>query len=223
MEEKAPIPTSVAYLTSENYAKYTTITSEQVVNALGYTPYDSTNPDKFISGITSEDVVKALGYTPYDDTNPNGYITAVDLKPYLTSETASVTYQPIGKYLTTISGLNISELTNDSKYISGIDSIMVTDALGYTPYDSANPDGFITVRALEGYVPFSGASVDLDLGTHSVSGVIKSLASSVDFAGLNVPSGIAPINPIEGDIWLEGGVLYIVIESVTYNFQLQTR
>jgi hypothetical protein len=49
---------------------------------------------------------------------------------------------------------------------------MVTDALGYTPYDSTNPDGFITVRALEGYVPFSGASTDLDLGTHSVSGII---------------------------------------------------
>jgi hypothetical protein len=154
MEEKAPIPTSVVYLTSENYATYTAVTYEQVVSALGYTPYDETNP---------------------------------------------------------------------SKFISGIDSLMVTDALGYTPYDSTNPDGFITVRALEGYVPFSGASTDLDLGTHSVSGVIKSLASSVDFAGLNVPSGIAPINPIEGDIWLEGGVLYIVIEGITYNFQLQTR
>jgi hypothetical protein len=223
METKAPIPTSVVYLTSENYATYTAVTYEQVVSALGYTPYDETNPSKFISGIDSLMVTDALGYTPYDSANPKGYIDSNALVPYLTSEKATATYQPIGEYLTTISGLNISELTNDSKFISGIDSLMVTDALGYTPYDSTNPDEFITVRALEGYVPFSGASVDLDLGTHSVSGVIKSLASSVDFAGLNVPSGIAPINPIEGDIWLEGGVLYIVIEGITYNFQLQTR
>ena len=41
-----------------------------------------------------------------------------DLTPYLTSATASATYQPIGAYLTTISGLNISQLTNDSGYIT---------------------------------------------------------------------------------------------------------
>lgn len=206
MEEKAPIPTSVVYLTSENYATYTAVTYEQVVSALGYTPYDSTNPDKFISGIDSLMVTDALGYAPYDATNPSKFISGID-SLMITDALGYVPYND----------------TNPSKFISGIDSIMVTDALGYTPYDSANPDGFITVIALEGYVPFSGASADLELGTRSVSGVIKSLASSVDFAGLNVPSGIAPINPIEGDIWLEGGVLYIVIESVTYNFQLQTR
>ncbi len=42
----------------------------------GYVPYDSTNPNGYISGITSGNVTTALGYTPYDSTNPNGYITA---------------------------------------------------------------------------------------------------------------------------------------------------
>lgn len=41
-----------------------------------------------------------------------------DLTPYLTSATAAGTYQPIGAYLTSISGLNISQLTNDSGYIT---------------------------------------------------------------------------------------------------------
>ena len=41
-----------------------------------------------------------------------------DLTPYLTSATAAATYQPIGRYLTSISGLNISQLTNDSGYIT---------------------------------------------------------------------------------------------------------
>ena len=41
-----------------------------------------------------------------------------DLTPYLTSATAAATYQPIGSYLTSISGLNISQLTNDSGYIT---------------------------------------------------------------------------------------------------------
>ena len=41
-----------------------------------------------------------------------------DLTPYLTSATAAATYQPIGSYLTSILGLNISQLTNDSGYIT---------------------------------------------------------------------------------------------------------
>ena len=36
----------------------------------------------------------------------------------------------------------VSDLTNDSGFISGITSTMVTNALGYTPYDSANPSGY---------------------------------------------------------------------------------
>ena len=43
---------------------------------MGYTPYNSTNPNGYISGITSNNVTTALGYTPYNSTNPNGYISA---------------------------------------------------------------------------------------------------------------------------------------------------
>ena len=52
------------------------IDSSMVVNALGYTPYNSTNPDGFISGINSSDVTTALGYTPYNSTNPDGFISS---------------------------------------------------------------------------------------------------------------------------------------------------
>ena len=53
------------------------IDSTDVTNALGYTPYNSSNPDGFISGITSSDVIEALGFTPYDSSNPDGYTTNV--------------------------------------------------------------------------------------------------------------------------------------------------
>ena len=46
---------------------------------------------------------------------------------------------------------NVSELYNDSGYITGISSLDVTTALGYTPYDSSNPSGYITSSALAGY------------------------------------------------------------------------
>ena len=42
----------------------TGITSGQVTTALGYTPYNATNPAGYITGITSGNVTTALGYTP---------------------------------------------------------------------------------------------------------------------------------------------------------------
>jgi hypothetical protein len=58
-----------------------TISSAQLaagvaVANLGFTPYNSTNPNGYISGITSSQVTTALGFTPYNSTNPNGYITS---------------------------------------------------------------------------------------------------------------------------------------------------
>jgi hypothetical protein len=37
---------------------------------------DLTNDSGFITGISSSDVTTALGYTPYNSTNPNGYVNA---------------------------------------------------------------------------------------------------------------------------------------------------
>lgn len=46
---------------------------------------------------------------------------------------------------------NISELVNNVGYITGITSSDIQTALGYIPYSSENPSGFITVSALNGY------------------------------------------------------------------------
>jgi hypothetical protein len=39
---------------------------------------------------------------------------------------------------------NTNQLTNGAGYITGINSSMVTSALGYTPYNSSNPSGYIS-------------------------------------------------------------------------------
>lgn len=52
------------------------LTSGNVTTALGFTPYDATNPSGYISGITSLMVTTALGFTPYNATNPAGYISS---------------------------------------------------------------------------------------------------------------------------------------------------
>ena len=52
------------------------LSSADVTGALGFTPYNATNPSGYISGITSLMVTNALGFTPYNATNPAGYITS---------------------------------------------------------------------------------------------------------------------------------------------------
>jgi hypothetical protein len=170
------------------------ITSGNVTTALGFTPYNATNPTGFITsaalspyltsataastyqpigayltGITSSQVTTALGFTPYNATNPSGYITSSALSPYLTSATAASTYQPIGSYLT------------------GITSSQVTTALGFTPYNATNPTGYITSAALSGYLTSATAAttyqpLDGDLtsiaGLAGTSGFLKKTSAN---------------------------------------------
>jgi hypothetical protein len=72
--------------------------------------YPLTNPNGYISGITGSMVTSALGFTPYDATNPSGFITSSALGPYLTTATAATTYQPIlvsGTNIKTINGASV--------------------------------------------------------------------------------------------------------------------
>jgi len=53
------------------------LSSLLVTTALGYTPYNASNPSGYISGITSGNISTALGYTPYNASNPSGYISGI--------------------------------------------------------------------------------------------------------------------------------------------------
>ena len=44
-------------------------------------------------------------------------------------------------------------------YLTGITSAQVTTALGYTPYNSTNPNGYITSSSLSSYLPLSGGTM----------------------------------------------------------------
>ena len=103
------------------------ISSAQITGALGFTPYDDTNPDGYISD--SNGIVQALGFAPYDDANPAGYISTV-------TEAA----------VTSALGFTPYSNTNPDGYIN--DAAGVVNAIGYTPYDGANnSEGFLTAEA----------------------------------------------------------------------------
>lgn len=106
----------------------------------------------------------------YDASNPNGYtsnvgtvtsvnnVSPVNGNVSLTIPTvnnATLTIQKNGTTVKTFTAnassnvtanitvpTKVSDLTNDSGFISGITSSDVTTALGYTPYNSTNPSGY---------------------------------------------------------------------------------
>lgn len=150
--------------------------------------YAATNPNGYISGITSVDVANALGFTPYSASNPNSYTTlaAVAAVGYATGggtasgtntgdETAATIKNKLN--ITTLSGSNTGDqvlptlsslgayaASNPSGYISGITSANVTSALGFTPYNATNPSGYITgitssnVTNALGYTPYNSSN-----------------------------------------------------------------
>lgn len=123
--------------------------------------------------LTSGDITTALGFTPYSSTNPAGYITGSALAPYLTSAAAASTYQPIGSYLT------------------GITSLLVTTALGFTPYSAANPSGF---TSNVGTVTSVGVSVPTGLSV-SASPVTTSGTIAIGLAtGYSIPTTASQAN-----------------------------
>ena len=65
---------------------------------------------------------------------------------------------------------NITELVNNAGYITGITSSDVTTALGYTPYNSTNPSGYIT-------------SSDLPTVDQTFDGTSQNAQSGVAIAG----------------------------------------
>ena len=106
--------------------------------------------------------------------------TVASLGSYLTSATAAATYYP---------------LTNPSGYISGITSLDVTTALGYTPYNATNPAGYITgitsldVTTALGYTPYDASN---PAGYTSNTGTVTSVAAlTIGTTGTDLSSTVA--------------------------------
>lgn len=180
-----------------------------------------TNGPGYITGITSANVTTALGFTPYNSTNPSGYITsssnisgyAMSLNGYANQTEYIILTGPANgpvikirydsatanRYIDigskdgngvyseglkiynggtlTFGGntiwhqgnlTNLNQLTNGPGYLTGITSSQVITALGYTPYNGAtNPNGYITgVTNISGY---SNNLVTQDIRTISPS------------------------------------------------------
>ena len=99
-----------------------------------------------------------------------------------------------------------SDLTNDSGFITGITSTDVTTALGYIPYDSANPDGYTnnvgTVTSVNNVSPVNG-NVTLDVSggfkpfpiTWTTNGTVNQLMEDIT-ADTSATKGMAYLGEV---------------------------
>jgi hypothetical protein len=101
-----------------------------------------------------------------------------------------------------------SDLTNDSGFITGITSSDVTTALGYTPYNSSNPNGYTsnvgTVTSVNNVSPDNNGNVTINIP--DISTKQDTLVSGTNIKTINNQSILG-----SGNIDIQSGV------SMTYN------
>lgn len=131
---------------------------------------DLTNGAGYITGITSSDVTTALGFTPYNVTNPSGYQTASQVETAINSKIGS-TYKAKGSIafanlpaLTSSNEGNVYNITNaftttadfvegaGNSYPAGTNVAIVNTSGSTYKYD-----------VLAGFVDLSGYVLDSDL------------------------------------------------------------
>lgn len=130
---------------------------------------DSTSTNKFVTTSDKttwngkQDAISDLSTIRTNATNgASAYSTIQNYGDIVTHNTSEFATSAQGTLADSAlqSGDNISALTNDSGYITGITSSDVTTALGYTPYDASNPNGYTsnvgTVTSVNNIAPVSG-------------------------------------------------------------------
>lgn len=180
---------------ASNPAGYlTTITSNQVTNALGYTPYNSTNPNGYqTSAQVNTAVTSHHDSTKYDASNPSGYQTSAQVNSAISTHNSSNSAhsdirtelagkQPSGDYATNtaltqglntkqatlVSGTNIKTINNNSLLGSGNISIQASASWGSITGTLSNQTDLNT--ALNGKVDTSSLSQVYPVITTYVSG-----------------------------------------------------
>ena len=162
-----------------NYGGWITgISSTMVINALGYTPYNSTNPSGYITGINSTMVTNALGYTPYNSSNPSGYISGYTETDTLASVTSrgSVTSTTItaANFITSSDRRVKSEITNIENPFEILDKINSYEYIK----DGNKEAGFIAQEVQEA-IPYAVFEGDNGMLTMSDRPVLAYLFAAV--------------------------------------------
>lgn len=178
------VPTKTSHLTNDSgFITSAGITSSAVVGALGYTPYDADNPSGYTANTGTITQVKTSagshsvitvsnGTASFNVptktshlTNDSGYITSADVPEGSSAYVGAISSVTNGA---TSSGTNNGFARGD--HVHNITSGAITGALGYTPYNSTNPNGYTSNT---GTVTSVGAGTGLTGGPITSSGSLS--------------------------------------------------
>ena len=147
------------FVTSQGYLTDASISYSYIINKLGFTPYNSTNPNGYITASSTNTLTNKSGNISQWANNV-GYATEgyVNSRGFLTDSTVNFSY------IVSKLGYTPYNASNPSGYISGINSANVTNALGYTPIPNNRT---ITIN---GNTQFLNDSPNFNFGVGSISG-----------------------------------------------------
>jgi hypothetical protein len=133
--------------------------------------------------LTSSDVTTALGFTPYNSTNPSNHIslTGLSVTTNAASGGGSLSYS-------NTSGVFTFTPPNLSNYLTSITSSNVTTALGFTPYNSTNPNNYITLSAHS--ITTNAGSSTSALSYSSTTGIFSFTPYALPTASTSVLGGV---------------------------------
>jgi hypothetical protein len=180
------------------------ITSTNVTTALGFTPYNATNPSSYI---TTAGARSALSFTAGSGAynSSTGVITIPTNTSQLTNgagyTTNTGTVTSVGG-TGTVSGLTLSGTVTGSGNLTlggtlSLTSSQVTTALGFTPYNATNPSGYTT----------NTGTVTSVSGTGNINGITLSgsITSSGSITLGGTLSGVSLTSQVSGTLPVSNG------------------
>lgn len=146
-------------------------------------------------------VITALGYTPYNSTNPSGYITSSALTPYLTSATAASTYYPLTNpsgYITGITSGMVTTALGFTPYNATNPSGYITSS-ALTPYAPLSNPTFTTaittpiINGVSGLLSF-GSTDRVSVGNYATPSAQRIFTIGQDTAWVSIGSLVGATN-----------------------------
>ena len=96
---------------------------------------------------------------------------------------------------------NVSQLSNDSGFITGINSTDVTTALGYTPYNATNPNGYVNASGAASAAPVqsvNGQTGTVTLSIPTVPSVVSAFTNDAAYVNATEAAAAAPVQSVNG-------------------------
>ena len=178
---------------------------------------DLTNDTGFITNITSEDVTSALGYIPYNSSNPNGYTTnvgtvtsvRVQAGTGLSSSTSTAQNTTLNTTISIASGYKLpttSEWDSKQNNITGGASTITSDNLTASKALVSNASGKVAVSSVTstelGYLSGVTENIQDQIDDLQARGRFLSLWNGATGLPETDPSGTLPFEYKTGDYYI---------------------